>query len=243
MCTVSYIPIPKNNFILTSNRDETIRRGRATPPGEFSYQEAKVICPIDPLSGGTWIAASANGTISCLLNGAFNKHERRPLYRKSRGIVVLDSLQYESAQEFAALYDFSNIEPFTLVMIVNGKGRELNELRWDGSKLHLNFFDPHDFRIWSSVTLYSKEVIAFKEEIFQNALQHTDYLTPQILMNIHERDFLYEECIEPAQQVHEIKTLSITSVECESNSIVMHYRDLTRKELPDAELKFDLKKH
>ncbi len=106
---------------------------------------------------------------------------------------MIDSLEFESSEKLAASYDLSDIEPFTLVMIVNGKKTNLDELKWDGSKMHLNSLDPHDFHMWSSVTLYSEELMALKEKTFRNILQQPENITSEVLLNIHESNFLYED--------------------------------------------------
>src|SRR6476619_3650958 len=114
MCTVSFVPFTKNHFILTSNRDETTARGLASSPVIIEKETYKLVCPIDPLASGTWIAASNYGDMICLLNGAFKRHKHLPPYRKSRGLVVLDYFDTGEPEKFAAEYDLSNIEPFTM---------------------------------------------------------------------------------------------------------------------------------
>lgn len=43
---------------------------------------------------------------------------------------------YAHLADFASQYDFTGIEPFTLVVIEEGSEPVLSELRWDGAQLH-----------------------------------------------------------------------------------------------------------
>jgi hypothetical protein len=52
MCTVTYLPLKDNNFILTSNRDETPLR-KTIPPKTYVESGVELIYPKDELAGGT----------------------------------------------------------------------------------------------------------------------------------------------------------------------------------------------
>ncbi len=99
MCTVTYISPAPGQFILTSNRDEAPSRG-ATRLAVEERNGKKIIFPQDPAAGGTWIAAANNQRMVCLLNGAFEAHNRQTPYRLSRGIMVLESFTFPSATAF-----------------------------------------------------------------------------------------------------------------------------------------------
>jgi hypothetical protein len=47
-----------------------------------------------------------------LMNGAFSRHERKPFYRKSRGLVVKEILSSKELDQYLIKYDFTGIEPF-----------------------------------------------------------------------------------------------------------------------------------
>ena len=83
MCTVTFLPLQNNNFILTSNRDE--QRIRETiPPKKYKENGVDLFFPKDKIAGGTWIGTSSNKRLVCVLNGAFKKHKRKDYYKKSR---------------------------------------------------------------------------------------------------------------------------------------------------------------
>jgi uncharacterized protein with NRDE domain len=135
----------------------------AAGPAIKEFDKYKLLYPQDPKGGGTWIACSNTRKTVCLFNGAFNAHKPNYPYRHSRGIIVMDFFKFEETERFIKEYNFSNIEPFSLVII---NGDSLDEFKWDGQKTHLI---NHDFRkpkIWSSVTLYTSQVIKLREKWF-----------------------------------------------------------------------------
>jgi hypothetical protein len=231
MCTVSFVPTGGGDFILTSNRDETVARGLASFPQKFNREGQTIICPVDPLASGSWIAISENGNLRCLLNGAFQKHSHRPPYRLSRGIVVLDSLSFDEPKKFSNQYNLDDIEPFTMVMVRNEKKPIVFELRWDGKEKYLRSLSTTDVHLWSSATLYTGDVAAAKEKAFKNYVEESPALTAENLVEIHSH-FLYEDWIQGPERVSIVSTLSITSVESKGSHMQMHYRDLVRKDLP-----------
>ena len=166
MCTVTFTPT-NSSYIFTSSRDEKYTRNKIEFP---TYQEVgghSILFPRDCEAKGTWIAISVHRTV-CLLNGAFVYHESTPPYRKSRGLMVLESFQFDTIKSFVEEYDFSGIEPFTFIMIDNSKQEGLNELRWDGEKVHHARLSMEEKCIWSSATLYTKEAQLNREEWFSN---------------------------------------------------------------------------
>ncbi|WP_051203249.1 NRDE family protein [Hugenholtzia roseola] len=182
MCTLTYLPLEGQNFILTSNRDELRTRPIALPPALRKVENKELLFAQDPQAAGTWLGLNRQGDCICLLNGAFERHTRRPPYRKSRGLLVLEALVWANTEAFLA-QDFEGIEPFTLVWIESDKKQNknaqspeyqhltktklnLHEIRWDGETLHQTQKDPDKPHIWSSATLYSPSVQNERETFF-----------------------------------------------------------------------------
>jgi hypothetical protein len=186
MCTVTYIPQARNSFILTSNRDEDVTRPAALPVGKYLVGGQTVYFPKDPKAGGTWIASGSGGFTVCLLNGAFEPHEPKNTYKKSRGLVLLDFFNYASQYDFIAQYDFSGIEPFTLIFVHHRRNDTgLCELRWDGQTVqHINR-DASLPHIWSSVTLYSHTVIKQRETWFNEWIKQNNHITKESVLTFH----------------------------------------------------------
>ena len=166
MCTVTFIPQGKGNFILSSNRDEAAAR---SPKNISSIEQdgIRLVFPRDSKAGGTWIAMSETGRVVCLLNGAFVKHQHQPPYKKSRGIMVLDVFRYDSLNQFLENYDFEGMEPFTMVLVDDN---ELYELRWDEKEKHIKALHFDRQYIWSSATLYTPQIQQMRAEWFNEWL-------------------------------------------------------------------------
>ena len=154
MCTVTIIPKGKNDFVLTSNRDEAPNRV-SLKPEFYTIDETKVLFPKDELSGGTWIGVSEKNRLICVLNGGFEFHERKSEYRLSRGVVANHFMIADALKYTVDTYNFEDIEPFTMVIADWNTDLEFYELVWDGTEKHFIKL-PLEPKIWSSSTLYSK---------------------------------------------------------------------------------------
>ena len=181
MCTLTIYPKPlrgdsfgKNEgFILTFNRDEMPARSSIALKKD---EERGLVYPEDALHGGTWLAFNPKkNRFACLLNGAFEIHKRQLPYRKSRGLVVLESFNYEEMPLFCIRYDFEGIEPFTMIL---GGQDILMELRWDGIERHIKILDNKMPHIWSSCTLYNKEIRQLREKWFSDFLKNPSSENP-----------------------------------------------------------------
>lgn len=169
MCTLTFVPLEKNNFILTSSRDEQKTRKNSELPSFTEINKTKILRPVDGDAGGSWIGITDKGRTLCLLNGAFERHTRNTPYRKSRGIILMELLAANSEKEIES-YDFNKIESFTLIWIEKNKNStSLTEYRWveEENKLHKKVIDTKYAYIWSSATLYTSEIAEKREEWFE----------------------------------------------------------------------------
>ncbi|GHB59346.1 NRDE family protein [Persicitalea jodogahamensis] len=225
MCVVTYIPAASGGFILTSNRDESIRRQAAIPPRRYLIDEQLITFPKDPKAGGTWVATTENRTL-CLLNGAFQNHSHRPPYRRSRGLVVLDAFSYDSPHAFARDYDFTGIEPFTLIMVDRVDAfATLHELRWDGTKPHFKCLPADTPRIWSSVTLYSEDIVREREGWFQNWLTAPHTKLAAEIIAFHTSAGKGDPANDLLVDRGSLKTVSITQIQAQHNEVSVFYQD------------------
>ena len=209
MCTVSYIP-QHNGFVLTSNRDENPNRKTLTPQRIFLDNGEIINAPIDESNNGTWIATTNRNRVACLLNGAFVKHERQLPYRKSRGLIVLEAFSYDSFSHFVEEIDLDNIEPFTLILAEKDK---LQTLIWDGEKKYKENLDRSNNHLWSSSTLYDREIHTEKLNFFHNFIAN-NALTTEAILNLHG---LYEDNLFILNRPI-VKTVSVTQVIVEDHA-------------------------
>ena len=229
MCTVTFLPKPKGNYILTSNRDEIPKRA-ALNPQAYKVGDKEIFFPRDPMAGGTWIATDKHRFTLCLLNGGHEKHKHQPPYRRSRGLVLLDFFAFENAHKFGQDYEFKGIEPFTLIIIDSANQTNISELIWTGSALDFQILDSKSAHIWSSSTLYPEAVRKERKSWFLEWVNiHKTFLQKEIIA-FHKNggkgdawnDFVMD-------RNGTVKTVSITSIEKSDLGIEMIYEDLPKE--------------
>jgi uncharacterized protein with NRDE domain len=181
MCTVSFIPV-RDNFVITSNRDEKTSRKNAIRPKLSVYKGQKLFFPKDGDAGGTWIVMKENGDAAVLLNGAFICHTAGPPYRLSRGIILLDIFSTERPSVTFTKIDLGDIKPFTLVLLENNC---LYEFRWDGVEKYCKQLITDRSYIWSSATLYDGFIVKKREQWFASFLNNHPTPTQQDVINFH----------------------------------------------------------
>lgn len=224
MCTITFFPKSNNDFILTSNRDEA--PGRETfSPEIYEEDGVQLFYPKDSVAGGTWIGVSDKKRIVCLMNGGFVAHERKPFYRKSRGLVVKDFLKTENLKDEIEKYDFDGIEPFTAVLVEWKTEVQLFLLVWDGTDYHFSD-EPLAPHIWSSSPLYPEILKKKREKWFSAFLLETVKPSEEELLQFHKtagEDDLNSNLI---MDRGFIKTKSITQIVRKNENVEMRYEDL-----------------
>jgi putative lipoic acid-binding regulatory protein len=235
MCTVSFVPKHNNNFVLTSNRDEQLKRKSAILPQFETINGVNILYPKDGEKGGTWIGVTDNNRVICLLNGAFEKHNSTPPYAKSRGIVVKDFLVCNDIVFQLNQYNLDNIEPFTLVIVDYYDKLKLIEFRWDGTNKYLSNLDEKSVHIWSSCTLYSKSESNYKSKEFKTHITPKNNSTD--IFNFHEFGSKTEPLLMKYTGNPNYKTVSITQIEKTNNFVEMTYKNLLNKEIVKQNIK------
>jgi len=239
MCTVTYLPFNQREFILTSNRDEDVDRASALPVKEYKINNRTILFPKDQKANGTWIAYDAKGYSLCLLNGANKPHEQQGNYKKSRGLMLLEFYFYNDPEKFTRLYDFNGIEPFTLILAYSCSETEkvqLHELKWDSVKAELITHDSSLPQIWSSVTLYSPDVISERRNWFDIWLsENSSYTTDTILFFHHfggngssENDLMINRSTK--------KTVSVCCIDKHLSHTDIIYEDIVNKQIQKSKV-------
>lgn len=222
MCTLTYIPIGKERFLWTQNRDESPSR---TASGLVYDHTHQWVYPKEPLSGGTWISITQKGRLVSLLNGAFEQNKYQPSVR-SRGLMLLDFLNFSSLTTFAQQYDFNGIEPFTMVVY---EQQGLWELRWDKVQKYIKKLNTAQAHIWSSSTLYPAPIKALRREWFANYLHQYPLSTPESILKFHREAGTGDLKNDLIMDRGLVKTVSITAIVKDESSLDMTYYDLIRK--------------
>ncbi len=220
MCTVTYIPYGRHRFVLSSNRDE-LRTRKTQVPSLFSHNGQTILAPLDTVSLGTWIAASSNSKVYCLLNGGFQSHVKQLSYEKSRGQILLDSLNFDNVTGYFSEVELHRVEPFTLVSIdfESENGNRLTESVWDGQRIHIQQLDPDVPAIWSSATLYADNERMLRREAFQEWHSNKTIINRDDIVKFH-RIMCYT-----GKKVDTLGTVSVTQVHAGNNGVHMRYLD------------------
>jgi hypothetical protein len=243
MCTVSFYQTKDAQIVLTSNRDEQSARPTKAP-SKNTIAGNTVYYPMDEEAGGTWIAVSEKGQISCLLNGAFENHIPKDSYSISRGKIVLEAFEQDDILSFFETCKLENVQPFTLVTVKKDEASvRLYEFRWDSIKRHLKELDPTKPYIWSSATLYNPKVSAAKESWFMDLFSSTNMVNSKDLYQFHnkthgedpENDLIID-------RDGKLKTVSITQVNLSTQNYLMTYEDLNKQEKSTVSGKLNNKK-
>ena len=228
MCTVTYLPLGNNDFILTSNRDEDPKR-RTIPPKEYNEDGVKLRYPKDELAGGTWIGLSEKNRLICLLNGGFTKHVRETFYKMSRGVIVKELLKVNNPIEIIRDFDFEGIEPFTIVLVDWKETLLAYELVWDGVEKSFKILNNSPY-IWSSSTLYTKEMKEIRKTWFKDWLKNKNEYFSEDIINFHTDETKGDSEISLKMKRINVQTVSVTSVSKKGENVNMDYYDLLQEE-------------
>jgi len=221
MCLVTFLPTP-DGFVLSSNRDESPARSAHNVLNE-EISDSRIYYPADT-SGGSWIILSSDKRVICLLNGAFENHQRLLPYRKSRGVMMKEYYEYSDAIKFFEYYDFTNIEPFTMIIAEDGR---LYEFRWDANIKHVRELDPNSIHAWSSCTLYDDKASAKRAILIKSRLMSCESSDLDALKEAHlhrDSDDLYNGLYMDRAGI--VQTISHTQVVYNRSTCEMHYHNL-----------------
>ena len=224
MCTVTYLPLENDGFILTSNRDESPMR-KTIPPKKYVENGVELAYPKDQLAGGTWIGASTKNRLVCLLNGAFKKHVRNSYYKMSRGLVVKNILTVEDAVIYIKEFDFNDVEPFKNILIDWNYSLHTYEVGWDGFVKYFKKLQQEP-KIWSSSPLYDAQTKKDRRVWFDEWLAQNNKYNQNKILEFHQNTDKGEREIAIKMKRLFVETVSITSVKKEQNLLDIQYIDV-----------------
>ncbi len=181
MCTLSLFRPPAGGYHIYMNRDERHERAKAKPP-QLLEANNKVHGPLDPPSGGTWIAFNDKGYWGCLLNGYFDD-KNMPPPRKSRGLILTELLAQANPMASAETINAVDYASFRLVV---GSPSEHCLWVWNGHD-----YKPSDFHaevdnrafFLTSSSWNQKEVIQQRTTLFDEYIKAGG--TGESLPNFH----------------------------------------------------------
>jgi hypothetical protein len=138
MCTVSIVSLP-DGFRLACNRDELLSRPTAQRPVTRHFGDRRAAFPLDPQSGGTWVAVNDTGLTLAVLNVNAPAPARRldptdRFDRQSRGLIIpslLHCFDANEAYELASAIAPQHFPPFRLIILDALMWADVRSDGWD----------------------------------------------------------------------------------------------------------------
>lgn len=227
MCTLSWWQKPGCYGVLF-NRDESVRRSAAQPPGIWEEGGTTYLCPLDPDGGGTWIFANRAGIIGSLLNNYAVPHKAE--HPVSRGLLLKSLARYETISAAAEALEevgLASYSGFHLFLFSGGAALLYN---WDGESLIRQSGSQISCPLTSSGYRY-EEVAAYRRAQFglQVDPEGTDYI--KNLQDFHSYHDERWPAHSPLMVRADARTVSQSRVSVEPKQISFSYRtvDLSRK--------------
>lgn len=237
MCTVTLIPKGKNDFVLTSNRDEAPNRTTLSPEF-YEINKTRLLYPKDEVAGGSWIGVSEKRRVLCVLNGGFEAHERKTPYKLSRGVVMKGFLIVENLDKAIEDYNLEGVEPFTLVIVDWASEMNFKELVWDGKEKHFSSL-PFEPKIWSSSSLYNAQMKQERLQWFNDFINKNE-LSAKSIMNFHKTAGIDNNDYGVIMDRFFVKTTSITQIVKSNNEVSMSFENLQTKSCTQKSFNFPI---
>lgn len=173
MCTLSVFFDQKDGYRVFMNRDERHDRTPEKPP-QILDAAYGIFGPLDPQSGGTWIAHNNKGYWACLLNGYFDENQPKCENAKSRGHVILELLRQSNPLRAAA--DI-NPDPYNSFRLVVGSMDTHSLYVWDRERYSAQpFHDEADnISFLTSSSWKQDEVIETRKQLFREWIRTPEF--------------------------------------------------------------------
>jgi hypothetical protein len=230
MCTVTALPrsllasdpsLDRLLLRVVCNRDELLTRAPALPPTLWTAGPRRALMPIDPPSGGTWIAANDAGLVFVVLN--VNDGVPARAGEISRGTIIpalvgcatisraLAQAQQVQARRFA---------PFRLLILDRYEAVDC----WpDGDRLRHRRSYLRSAILRTSSGLGDAMVAGPRRTLFQRAFSSTASAR-QTQDDFHRHRWPGREAISVNMRRHDAATVSRTIVEVREGSVRLSYQ-------------------
>ena len=209
MCTVSWIQQP-GGYHLFSNRDEKLTRGRAFAPRLQAEFGVRYIAPVDPESGGTWIAVNEFGVTFCILNAQADCPVAPP--QSSRGLVIRELVWVRCADDGAFLLgqlDLTGFAPFTLALLEPGRPAAL--AHWSGRRVTIAGDGEPQMPLTSS-SYDAAGVRRFRLQEFARRAGPAARVDPALLYEFHASHGTSPNAYSPCMHREDAETVSFSWV-------------------------------
>ena len=228
MCTVTALPrsllasSPDRLLLrLVCNRDELLTRAPALPPTSWAAGARRALMPIDPHSGGTWIAANDAGLVFVLLNTSDGATV--PAGRVSRGTIIptlVGCATVTRALAQAQRLRAAAFAPFRLLIVDRD---EVVDCWPDEDRIHHRRSHLRGAILRTSSGLGDAVVAGPRRALFRRTF--TGASAPQAAQDeYHRHQWPGREAISVNMRRHGAATVSRTVVEVRKDSVRLSYQ-------------------
>lgn len=227
MCTVTVLTTGDGKggdiIRLACNRDEQRTRPPALPPTHQPFGRNGVLLPIDPVSGGTWIAATSAGLIFVLMNSTPPGGVTQSRPTRSRGAII-PALLHQTRREVATTVAMrlmpEEYPPFRL-LVLDATGLDL--IRSTTTSLAQQSYPR---KVWplvlSSSGLGDHLVEAPRESLFREMIAGAGN-PAEVQDAFHRHHWPDRPQLSVCMRRADARTVSHTLVELRDDAVVMHY--------------------
>lgn len=230
MCTITALPRSALSRTLSDeplllrvacNRDEQRTRPAGLPPTLWTAGSRSAVMPIDPQSGGTWIAANDTGIVFAILN--VNPGLPVAAGEISRGTIIpglLDAATVSEALQRAQRLQACRYRPFRLLLFDR---HQLVECWPDSDRIRHRRSFLYGPVMRTSSGLGDAIVIGPRQNLFRSAF--SDAIDPrQAQDRFHQHQWPGREHISVNMERADARTVSHTVVEVKLQSVSISYR-------------------
>lgn len=229
MCTVSWSG-GRGGYTLWFNRDEQHARAEAKSPRIFGAEtDVPWLAPIDPVGGGTWLAANARGLTLGLLN-FYEKAGLLPSGRQSRGQLVstlIGKPSIEAVGDALKRMPLGDFAPFHLLALEGAE--RVARWTWDGGELAFEDRMPETGFLTTS-SIDPERVSAARRRVFEATIAAHPGDDAAHEAFHHQYDPVWgAESVAMARE--DARTVSLTKVEVGPDEVRMSYASRSRETL------------
>lgn len=239
MCTVTALPrsllargAAEEPLLLrvVHNRDEQITRPAGLPPTLWTVGARRALMPIDPQSGGTWIAVNDAGVVFAILNAnphlahqtpasAGVRRERTP----SRGAIIPSLVESSTVSEALARAQRLRVQWFAPFRLLLFDRFQLVECWPHGDRLRHRRAFLSSAIMRTSSGLGDAVVAGPRRALFQRFFAHREDAR-RTQDRFHQHQWIGREDLSINMRRSDARTVSHTGVEVGCESVSMSYR-------------------
>lgn len=217
MCTLTIFH-HNNEVIITMNRDEQRNR----PEAQNLYITNEHCFPVDQKSQGTWFGLNNHGITIALLNRYQEQHLGTVAH--SRGHIIPTLLPCTDIPSIEKTlrngFTIKNINPFDCIAVSR---EQILHASWNGKALNVTQKELNKPFFISSSSERLSEVVAYRQNVFNNFIQSPSRSEKTILHDLHMKEDESDSSSAIMMARPKTHTKSITQTILTSNEATLTY--------------------